>query len=61
LMDAIAELMAIDSEADHESPNIRFRSFVLSGLNRACLQEWIAILDTEVESMDKFYQPWAFF
>ena len=42
------------------NPNIKFRSFVCSGLNNRLLHEWVRVLTVDKDTMVKFYEGWAF-
>jgi len=57
-------LAAVEEVNSHEgmanNPNIKFRSFVCSGLNHQQLHEWVGVLTIDKETMAKFYESWAF-
>ena len=58
LLAAVLQVNSHDGMANN--PNIKFRSFVCCGLNARQLDEWIAVLTVDKETMAKFYEPWAF-
>jgi len=57
-------LKAVDTVNSHEgmanNPNIKFRSFVCCGLNERALHDWVRVLTLDRETMQKFYETWAF-
>lgn len=57
---AVVEVNSSGVEGPANNPNIKFRSFVCSGLNHGLLHEWIAVLTADAETMGKFYETWAF-
>jgi hypothetical protein len=57
---AVVEINSSGVEGPANNPNIKFRSFVCSGLNNGLLHEWIAVLTADAETMNKFYETWAF-
>ena len=57
----LAAVLQVNShEGMANNPNIKFRSFVCCGLNARLLNEWMAVLTVDRETMAKFYEPWAF-
>eukprot|EP00967_Tisochrysis_lutea_P136842 scaffold244680_cov31-Tisochrysis_lutea.AAC.1 len=60
MTDAVVEVNSTGVEGPANNPNIKFRSFVCSGLNNGLLHEWVAVLTADAETMSKFYESWAF-
>ena len=58
LLAAVVDVNSHDGMANN--PNIKFRSFVCSGLNNRLLHEWVRVLTIDKETMVKFYESWAF-
>ena len=58
LLAAVVEVNSHDGMANN--PNIKFRSFVCSGLNNRLLHEWVRVLTVDKDTMVKFYEGWAF-
>ena len=57
---AVEEVNSFAGEGPANNPNIKFRSFVCCGLNNGLLHEWVVVLTTDEETMNKFYETWAF-
>ena len=57
---AVVEVNSTGVEGPANNPNIKFRSFVCSGLNHGLLHDWIGVLTADAETMHKFYETWAF-
>jgi len=61
LTDAVVQVNSLSSgDGPVNNPNIKFRSFVCSGLNNGLIHEWIRVLTSDGETMGKFYETWAF-
>mmetsp|Transcript_48815 Transcript_48815/g.81129 ORF Transcript_48815/g.81129 Transcript_48815/m.81129 type:complete len:235 (-) Transcript_48815:350-1054(-) len=59
--DAVVEVNSLAADGTPaNNPNIKFRSFVCSGLNHRLIHQWIKILAEDDDTMTKFYEPWAF-
>mmetsp|Transcript_47068 Transcript_47068/g.100480 ORF Transcript_47068/g.100480 Transcript_47068/m.100480 type:complete len:172 (-) Transcript_47068:573-1088(-) len=59
-VDAVNRLDAGGESGPANNPNIKFRSFVCSGLNAGMMHEWIGVMTSDEETMNKFYEAWAY-
>lgn len=58
LTSAVVDVNSHEGMANN--PNIKFRSFVCCGLNHGLLHDWVRVLTDDEETMNKFYEAWAF-
>jgi len=59
-VEAVNSLDAGGEGGPVNNPNIKFRSFVCSGLNAGLMHEWIGVMTADEETMNKFYEVWAY-